>query len=46
MVAVPAPEAAPVAKAEVKGLSFYYGEFNALKNLTMPVFEKKVTALI
>jgi len=46
VVAVPAPEAAPVAKAEVRNLSFYYGEFNALKSLTMPVYEKRVTALI
>ncbi|MGH8707411.1 MAG: phosphate ABC transporter ATP-binding protein, partial [Burkholderiales bacterium] len=47
MVAVPAQEALPVAaKAEVKGLSFYYGEFHALKSIDMPVHERKVTALI
>jgi phosphate transport system ATP-binding protein len=47
MVAVPAQEAAPaVAKAEVKGLNFYYGDFQALKGLNMPVYEKQVTALI
>ena len=47
MVAVPAQEAAPaVLKAEVKGLNFYYGDFQALKNLNMPVYEKQVTALI
>jgi phosphate transport system ATP-binding protein len=47
MVAVPAQEAAPlVAKAEVKGLNFYYGDFQALKRLNMPVYEKQVTALI
>jgi phosphate transport system ATP-binding protein len=33
-------------KAEVKNLSFYYGDFNALKNISMPVHEKRVTALI
>ena len=33
-------------KAEVKNLSFYYGDFNALKNISMPVYEKQVTALI
>src|ERR687891_1987065 len=33
-------------KAEVKSLSFYYGDFNALKNINMPVHEKRVTALI
>ena len=35
-----------VVKAEAKGLSFHYGTFNALKKLDMPVYEKKVTALI
>ncbi len=34
------------AKAEAKGLSFYYGAFRALKNINMPVHERKVTALI
>jgi phosphate transport system ATP-binding protein len=33
-------------KAEAKGLSFYYGQFHALKSITMPLYEKKVTALI
>jgi phosphate transport system ATP-binding protein len=47
MVAVPAQEAARlVAKAEVKGLNFHYGDFQALKRLDMPVYEKQVTALI
>jgi phosphate transport system ATP-binding protein len=47
MVAVPAQEAAPaVLKAEVKDLNFYYGDFQALKRLNMPVYEKQVTALI
>jgi len=34
------------AKAEAGGLSFYYGSFQALKNVSMPLFEKRVTALI
>jgi len=47
MVAVPSQEpASAIVKAEVKGLSFYYGDFNALKNISMPVYEKRVTALI
>ena len=47
MVAVPAQEAGPaVAKAAVKDLNFYYGDFQALKGLNMPVYEKQVTALI
>ena len=35
-----------VLKAEVKNFSFHYGSFMALKSLNMPVYEKKVTALI
>jgi len=47
MVAVPAQVAAPAAlKAEVKDLNFFYGDFQALKRLNMPVYEKQVTALI
>ena len=38
--------AAPVRKSESQGLSFYYGEAQALKNISMPLYEKKVTALI
>jgi phosphate transport system ATP-binding protein len=35
-----------VVKAEALDLSFYYGAFNALKHINMPIYEKKVTALI
>ncbi len=41
-----ATETAVALKAEAKGLSFYYGDFHALKGLNMPVHDKKVTALI
>jgi phosphate transport system ATP-binding protein len=41
-----AADAGLAVKAEVKGLSFYYSDFQALKGLNMPVHEKKVTALI
>jgi len=41
-----APETAVALKAEAKDLSFYYGDFHALKGLNMPVHDKKVTALI
>jgi phosphate transport system ATP-binding protein len=34
------------AKAQVKNLNFYYGDFNALKGINMPLYEKRVTALI
>jgi len=35
-----------VMKAQVKDLNFYYGDFNALKGINMPVYDKQVTALI
>ncbi len=38
------PAAQP--KAEVKNLSFYYGDFAALKNVSLPVAANEVTALI
>lgn len=36
----------PPLKAEARNLSFYYGNFHALKGVSMPVYENKVTALI
>jgi phosphate transport system ATP-binding protein len=36
----------PVKKSESRSLGFYYGNFQALKNISMPIYEKKVTALI
>jgi len=33
-------------KVEVKNLNFYYGSFQALKNINLPIYEKKVTAII
>jgi phosphate transport system ATP-binding protein len=33
-------------KAEARSLSFYYGDFQALKGISMPVHERQVTALI
>jgi phosphate transport system ATP-binding protein len=35
-----------VEKAAVRNLNFYYGDFNALKGINMPVYDKQVTALI
>jgi phosphate transport system ATP-binding protein len=40
------PDNAPPLKAESKKLDFYYGDFKALKGVSMPVYENKVTALI
>lgn len=31
---------------EARNLNFYYGEAKALKNINMPIYDKKVTALI
>ncbi|UOF93823.1 MAG: phosphate ABC transporter ATP-binding protein PstB [Bordetella sp.] len=33
-------------KIEVRNLNFYYGKFHALRNITMSIQEKKVTAFI
>jgi len=38
--------AKPKSKIEVRGLQFYYGGFHALKNITLDVAERKVTAFI
>src|SRR5882672_1368632 len=39
-------KAALSAKADVQELDFYYGDFQALKTISMPVYEHQVTALI
>jgi phosphate transport system ATP-binding protein len=41
-----AEEAPPPLKAESRNLSFHYGKFQALKSVSMPVYDRKVTALI
>src|SRR4030042_4725467 len=33
-------------KAEVKNLNFFYGRMQALKGVNLPIFEKRITALI
>ncbi len=33
-------------KMDIKDLSFFYGDNKALKDITLPLFEKRVTALI
>ncbi len=40
------PAKPPSMKAESKDLDFYYGEFRALRGVSMPVYENRVTALI
>ncbi len=46
MSTITLPEKAPPIKAQSKDLDFYYGDFKALKGVSMPVYENKVTALI
>jgi phosphate transport system ATP-binding protein len=43
--AVPAP-AGDKAKVDIRDLSFYYGVTKSLKNITLPLMERKVTAFI
>ncbi len=40
------PDNMPAAKIAIRDLSFYYGEFQALKNINIDIPEKKVTAFI
>lgn len=40
------PDHPPALKAKSDALDFFYGEFQALKSISMPVFQNKVTALI
>jgi phosphate transport system ATP-binding protein len=46
--AQPAPEGAPAekAKVDIRGVNFYYGDTRALKNISVPLAERKVTAFI
>ena len=55
MVSVALPEVSAAAsaatartpiKSESTGLNFYYGNFQALKGISMPIYERQVTALI
>lgn len=44
--AASATQSAHAPKAEVRGLNFYYGAFQALQHIDVPIHEHKVTALI
>jgi phosphate transport system ATP-binding protein len=52
IIAAPQPKAATVnavpsvLKADVSNFDFYYGDFQALKKINMPIYENKVTSLI
>ena len=41
-----APKQALAEKVSVKDVCFYYGDYMALKHISLPIYEKKVTALI
>ena len=47
-VASPEPKVSPLppVKTEARELNFYYGSFKALKDLNMPIYQHRVTALI
>jgi phosphate transport system ATP-binding protein len=47
-VITPRPEGAPATghKVEIRHLNFWYGEFQALKDISIPIVERQVTALI
>jgi len=40
------PKNMPTAKMQIRDLSFYYGDFQALKNINIDIPDKKVTAFI
>lgn len=44
-ISAPATAVIPM-KAEVRNFNFYYGDFHALKDVAMPLYDRKVTALI
>ena len=44
-LSAPAASVLPV-KAEVRRFNFYYGDFHALKDVSMQLYDRKVTALI
>src|SRR5688572_2931304 len=46
VVAPPAPEKPPVTKFGIRNLDFYYGKNQALKGITVDLYQHEVTALI
>jgi phosphate transport system ATP-binding protein len=38
--------AAASVKADIRNVSFYYGKYHALKNISLPLYDRKVTAFI
>jgi phosphate transport system ATP-binding protein len=46
MTPAPSSEEAITPKVDIRGLRFYYGDHEALKNISLPLLERKVTAFI
>ena len=46
MSTITLPTNSPPLKAQSRNLEFFYGDFKALKSVSMPVYEHRVTALI
>ena len=40
------PKPEETVRAEAKSLNFFYGDFQALKNINIPVYDRRITALI
>jgi len=40
------PEPMPSQKAVIRNVEFFYGSFKALKNISLPLYDKRVTAFI
>ena len=46
MTLIPTALTPPELKAQARELNFHYGAFHALKNISLPVYNEKITALI
>jgi phosphate transport system ATP-binding protein len=40
------PAVAPTVKIDIRNVSFFYGNFQAVKNISLPLYDRKVTAFI
>jgi phosphate transport system ATP-binding protein len=43
---VVASAAAPVLKVDIRGVEFFYGKFQALQKISLPLYDRRVTAFI
>src|SRR6266851_724608 len=42
----PAPRPGTAVKVDIRGVSFFYGKFQALKDVSLPLYDRSVTAFI